>query len=444
VRVITLAAVAQNATVLNYRTADGDSILHASGGTGVDWEAVREIGAMLRVHGAALVRSTPLTGVKIPALPPDVTLSARRATNGDLYFFAHNLHPDRPLKKRVSVEPPGRSPADLDLDLAPLDARMFRIPAGGGPAEILPRPLPKTARPATPPPAPICPATAWMREDHGQSADWKPLPGGCNSLADLGRNELGFTLYRSRPVLSDHDARSTTGLFVRACGDGALIIRINGRTVVPAPPRRHRTTMDVSGLFRAGTNEVLFLYENYSAADTPGGEDSIADPGGLREVRREGPAGKGSPLALEWGGDLPGVTERWYAPRMEASEWKVIPLESGGPKIHQGGPAPETAPPAPAVWYRVDFDLPAPERGVWIPWRARIRASGRGMAYLNGQPIGGLRESDSPQEFYLPECWLHTEPGRRNTLTLCLCPTARGARLESVEVRPYEDRIENR
>ena len=45
------------------------------------------------------------------------------------------------------------------------------------------------------------------------------------------------------------------------------------------------------------------------------------------------------------------------------------------------------------TWYRVEFELPAADPKAWVPWLARVNASGNGEMYLNGHNIGRHFES---------------------------------------------------
>ena len=89
-------------------------------------------------------------------------------------------------------------------------------------------------------------------------------------------------------------------------------------------------------------------------------------------------------------------------------------------------------------------EVPKREAGVWIPWLARINASGNGFMWLNGHNIGRHWEAGPQREFYLPECWLDFGPGKKNVLVMGLRQTANGAKLKAVEIAPYRDMAEIR
>ena len=80
----------------------------------------------------------------------------------------------------------------------------------------------------------------------------------------------------------------------------------------------------------------------------------------------------------------------------------------------------------------------------WIPWMARINASGNGYMWLNGHNIGRHWEAGPQREFFLPECWLHFGKGRKNVLVMGLRQTANGAQLKAMEIAPYREMAEIR
>jgi hypothetical protein len=92
----------------------------------------------------------------------------------------------------------------------------------------------------------------------------------------------------------------------------------------------------------------------------------------------------------------------------------------------------------------MNFSLPSPQTGVWVPWRLRLAASGNGFLYLNGYPLGRYWDVGPQHDFFLPECWLHFGDGQTNNITLNLRPAENGAVIKSAIVEPYSDFAEKR
>ncbi len=136
---------------------------------------------------------------------------------------------------------------------------------------------------------------------------------------------------------------------------------------------------------------------------------------------------------MEFGRPL-GDTEKWFSPKLKRSDlWQRVELgeESGSDR-------------ALLTWYRLDFELPNQRRGVWVPWKATLDATGNGFVYLNGHCLGRYWQAGPQREFFLPECWLNFGPESSNLLTLALRPTEQGNALESVEIAPYSEFAEYR
>ena len=95
------------------------------------------------------------------------------------------------------------------------------------------------------------------------------------------------------------------------------------------------------------------------------------------------------------------------------------------------------------TWYRMHFELPVADPHVWVPWQLELNATGNGMLYLNGHPLGRWWQIGPQRNFYLPECWLHSGPGRTNVITFCLRPTE-SAQLHSARVSPQANLAEQR
>ena len=130
-----------------------------------------------------------------------------------------------------------------------------------------------------------------------------------------------------------------------------------------------------------------------------------------------------------------GDDQQWSQPGLDDQAWKSVTL---------GATTLTKATGAMLNWYRLNFNLPAPAAGVWVPWHVRLFATGNGFLYLNGHGIGRYWEAGPQHDFFLPDCWLNTGPGRKNILTLNLRPTDKGAAIQSAVVEPYAEFAEKR
>ena len=120
-----------------------------------------------------------------------------------------------------------------------------------------------------------------------------------------------------------------------------------------------------------------------------------------------------------------GLVHGWHKPDYDDSRWPSQPIGSNG---HN--------PPALLNWYRMEFNLPAVAKHIWVPWCLRLEASGNGFIYLNGKPMGRYWQNGGQREFYMPDNWL--EPaGKKNVLALCLRPVDTSTAVSSAAVVPY-------
>lgn len=96
------------------------------------------------------------------------------------------------------------------------------------------------------------------------------------------------------------------------------------------------------------------------------------------------------------------------------------------------------------TWYRMNFQLPPPQPGVWVPWHLRLRARGDGFLYLNGHSLGRYWQAGPQWDFFLPENWLNFSPGKTNVIALDLFPVNGSVSVQSAAVEPYKDFAEKR
>ena len=94
-------------------------------------------------------------------------------------------------------------------------------------------------------------------------------------------------------------------------------------------------------------------------------------------------------------------------------------------------------------WYRFNFDLPEVQKGIWVPWVARLNITGNGFLYLNGHPLGRYWNVGPQHDFFLPECWLNF--GKSNQLTVCLRSVdAKPVKIDSAQIVPLNEVAEFR
>lgn len=213
------------------------------------------------------------------------------------------------------------------------------------------------------------------------------------------------------------EAGQTSLVFERI--DDAGTVYVNGRKAGEARDYRTPLRLDAKPFLKPGRNLVAVVVANN---DGDGGLTlGVSLPGAGTER-----------VELQWqlAPQLGGVAAGWPERAGDATAWRQVALGAA--------PAPQSGE-AFATWYRLEFELPEPAAKVWLPWRAKLEATGNGMIYLNGRHLGRYWQAGPQRWYYLPESWLRFGAGQKNVLTLCLRRMEREAVLHPVEVAPYPD-----
>jgi hypothetical protein len=433
---LTLYVIQNGETILNYymlfggtnpddwtsrdlpTTYDYNAPIRECGGVGDRYQRVKAIGLMLQQHGADLVRSQYVTS-DVTTAQKDVTVVERRAPDGSRYFFVRTSQHEEPRQGTATVQESGNEQIVFNYNLEPFGAKVLYLPAGATNAEQgvwLPKEPPAIDRPADVP-AGVAITVAKMMVDPGP-AHWTRLKPG-EALASAGVDDSHFIFYRA-------DVRSAAGAnleVVHPEGDGVLAL-VNGKLVEQTGGHGSNS---IFGL-QPGKNAVRLLYENHGHGNFG---SVMENASGILAVRKTGdstiePLSFGRPA-----GDMKG----WWKPELKDSKWTTIPIGRGNDTSSANSEL---------TWYRMNFSLPSPQAGEWVPWRLHLAASGNGFLYLNGHPLGRYWDIGPQHDFFLPECWLHFGDGQTNNLTLNLRPTKNGEAIASAVVEPYAQFAEKR
>lgn len=219
-------------------------------------------------------------------------------------------------------------------------------------------------------------------------------------------------VFRTRIELTQEeiDAGLTELVFERLDDQG--IVYINGKEAGATSRGRWNLSIDARQYFKPGTNLVAVAVTN-----------------------RDGPGGITRPVRL-LGTHLERIELPWQLADSvgKPGSWTSIDLENS--PVDDG---------AMVAWYRIEFELPSQQKDVWVPWLARLNATGNGMIWLNDQHLGRYWQVGPQRDFYLPECWLKFGPGQKNVLTLCLRRTDKPPTLTApVEISPDANAAEKR
>ena len=434
---LTLYVIQNGETILNYymlfggtnpddrasrpviTSYDYNAPIREWGGVGDRYQRVSAIGQMLREHGMRLARST-VVDCDVTNSQDDVTVVERRDRDGGRYFFIRTSQNREPRKGISTVQEKidGGQQLVFNYDLEPFGAKILYLAPGVSDVsagEWLPKEPKPIKRPANLPES-IAINSAKMQVDPGPRHLSKLKPG--EGLVQAGIDDSHFIFYQT-----GIRCRTATNLMVQFPNGDTVLALVNGK---PLPHVQGAKP----GVFNlpAGRNLVSLLYENHGH-DNFG--TNMENPCGITSARLTGNVSPN--MTLEYGRPT-GDDKQWWRPNLNDARWMPVAISDSAP--YRTGAA--------LSWYRMNFSLPPPQSGVWVPWRLHIVASGNGFLYLNGHPLGRYWDIGPQHDYFLPECWLHFGSGQQNNITLSLRPTKEGAAIESAIVEPYSDFAEKR
>jgi hypothetical protein len=472
---------------------DYNAALRESGATGSKYFAAKALGGFIKEYGSKLLRAEG-GPCQLKNAPEKLFGGLRIAQDGTKFVFLHNTDPDNPMKGRVTVVPAmvaksaepmynvnqngekilikaseatnsntsAIEPFEVDFNLPDLGAQVLVIPPGVKPEQgkwcllDIPKPVRLSVNIA-----PVRVATAMRCEDPFSEAKWKSLPKE-TSLSELGINDFRYSLYRSKVKLSREEATKENLLLFNMFTRDIVSAQVNGKLAKRLFPDKadaqtwltrgahsrirpdeFDNRFDISGLLKEGENEIIIVYESLGHAH---GYVPMEELNGIRQGGlSSSDTNISHQLQWEYAADVAGVTNGWTGTGFSPKNWEKVDLDTVSEIPRKGnGIQPQSEPTGLFTWSRVEFSLPEMDPKVWIPWLAKINASGNGYMWLNGHNIGRHWEAGPQREFYLPECWLNFGSKKKNVLVFGLRQTASGATIKAIEVMPYPDSAEAR
>lgn len=471
---------------------DYNAAIRENGATGEKYVESKAIGEFIHTYNDQLARSKGGPCL-LENAPQSLFGGIRVAEDGTRFIFLHNTDPQQAIKGKVRIIP-GKSPKHSDpmyninqhgekvlidaeaeenhnlQNVSPIEVE-YELPALGAKVLVLPanssvkkgtwwpKAQMQTLRPSRLP-DPVRVTSAWKKEDPFAEAQWKSTPR-LVSLSDLGVNDFRYSLYRTHVNLNAQQVKDERFLLFNMFTRDIVSVQVNNkqaRRLFPDKadaqswttrdcferirPDEYDNRFDVTGLLHEGNNEILVVYENLGHAH---GYYPMEELAGIRQAGLSiTESALTHPLEWECATDMAGITAGWQLPGYSPVNWEKVALDSNCNIPGKGNDIqPKGSPDGLFTWYRIEFELPEQQSGVWIPWLARINASGNGYMWLNGHNIGRHWEAGPQREYYLPECWLNFG-SQKNVLVMGLRQTANGAVLKALEIAPYPNAAEIR
>ncbi|NWK55093.1 beta-galactosidase [Verrucomicrobiaceae bacterium N1E253] len=473
---------------------DYNAAIRESGAVGDKYLAAKALGGFIREHEARLVRAHG-GPCEIESAPKSLTGGVRVAPDGTRFVFVHNADSKQSVKGTFTLKPgAGTRPRGpvynidqhgnkvlievdkesaqatdiasfaVELSLAPMDSKILVIEPGkkAGQGSWYPKTQKDIARPQSLPKS-VRIATALKQEDPS-SGEWKPFVDG-TSLSEMMVSDHRYVRYKSQVTLSADEVKALSQLNIRSFSRDMINARVNGKVAKRLSPDtkvadiagRHLKTsferigakeydnqFSVEGLLQAGENTIELVYENigHEHGYVPMEQLSGVDHAGLSASSDD----IQNPLSLQVSLDLGGVQAGWTAPGFVAkgNGWQKVALDTEMEIPRKGRelqPKDQTQDGL-LTWYRLEFELPAEDPKVWVPWLLRINASGNGYMWINGHNIGRHYQHGQQRDYFLPGCWLKFGQGQKNVMMLGLRQTSHGAQLKAAEICPYPDAAE--
>jgi hypothetical protein len=227
----------------------------------------------------------------------------------------------------------------------------------------------------------------------------------------FGRSNTRAVFRSTLNVTDEMLANGQTQIVFERLDDQATVY-LNGSEAGRSRNFERPLSIDGARLLKPGNNSIVAVVMNRDG-----------DGGITRPVRLVGTHVERVELAWQLARDVPQPT----------GEWKKVAL--GSESASDG---------AMMTWYQLEFEMPEVPKEIWVPWLARINASGNGMIWLNGQHLGRYWQVGPQRDFFLPSCWLNFGGGTKNTMLICLRPVDKPVSLEPVIVSPYPNASERR
>jgi Glycosyl hydrolases family 35/Beta-galactosidase, domain 2 len=264
----------------------------------------------------------------------------------------------------------------------------------------------------------------WIENISGQeTGQWLASP--LRPLEELGRVPYGYVKYRSEPFTWSGQGK----LFIFTFADDEKKVFVNGKLAPEASNKKKQAEIDLSKYAKVGSNTLEISYELFGS---PNFGENVGELKGVQSVRMGADAQSATPVGA-W------QTQRFPAPAQ--GRGKIDPTQAPGgwsdPIAIGTGGGKELLPLF--TWSSAEFDIQQPSEEWFAPWKLTFDADRDALLYLNGRFVGRYVTIGPQKNFYLPEPFFTSEPGKKNVLTIVLAYTDQPGHIRTLQVAPYSE-----
>lgn len=393
-------AARQQITSYDYAAAIGES-----GATNERYRRFCGLTAFVHEHGVNIARAD-LKPLDYSSTDPAVKMAMRQAKNGDRYYFIRTEEHSRQHFGTITT-------ADwaIDFALEPFGSMVYYLPVGSSQGKWYPElPEPQAhAIKTVNEPVKLNKLGEWTDEI---PIRWTKLKKG-ETVDERGIYDRHFIYYKAFVFegCTLEIGRIGNKVVNNSAAD-TILVSINGKLMPISSETMESVCYHIPGdSLNGGKVEVVMLYESRGLHHHTNAS--------VEKFWQIGPVyvrSKGIDVPLHYA-----YVEKERGLRYSSEDSSIPTVQSLINKEQQESLL---------KWYQYSFELPDKEQVV--PYFFRLEQQGNGFIYINGHCIGRCWEQGPQREYYIPECWLHTD--KPNVIAVCLRPTAQGACINAVDV----------
>lgn len=332
-------------------------------------------------HGVQIARAKDIA-TKYTSTDTCVNLAVREALNGDRYYFVRTEEHTLPHTGTIQTED-----ITLDYSLEPFGSMVYYLPNNKSEGEWWPKAISASPKSAITKKIEIKPVSTFADK---LPEKWESLPKGMtiDQCGVLGHHPVYYRIYPEQGTTIEVE-RIAKGAVNSTEADGVVVLA-DGKLLEPLNSDEHSLYFNIPTTSGKEKKPVYILH----------------DSKGIHHHTNKS------------------VEENWQTgPKFVRCNGEYLPLEyaytekENGLKYSQGEEIRNNNyQNALLNWTIFEFETDS----LSSPHSIQLEHTGNGFLYLNGHCLGRVWENGSQTDYYLPECWLHTD--KPNHIAISLMP----------------------